>query len=134
MAYLNTFVFVYPDGATVPILAHEVAHAELHKRVGVLRFIGGAVPAWFDEGLAVYISGDERYLDVKNGTIIGCRDTELAELPSDGRLFRHLAASNANALYTASACKVIDWMNEHDGMRGVIRFEQSVRSGTAFSG
>ena len=37
MAYVNWFVFAYPDGANATIFAHELAHAELHHRVGSSR-------------------------------------------------------------------------------------------------
>ncbi len=43
------------------IAAHEVAHAEIHWRMGYVGWLKGAVPAWFDEGLAVVISQDPRF-------------------------------------------------------------------------
>ncbi|BAU28055.1 hypothetical protein DFP93_101131 [Aneurinibacillus soli] len=39
-----------PDGLNVPIISHELTHAELYHRVG-------KVPAWFDEGLAMMVDG-----------------------------------------------------------------------------
>jgi hypothetical protein len=48
------------------ILAHEFSHVDLHTRIGLMRFLAGAIPAWFDESLAVIVSDDARYL--KPGT------------------------------------------------------------------
>jgi len=47
-------ILLAPRGLTVPILAHELAHRELHRRVGGHQM--SRVPRWFDEGLAVLIS------------------------------------------------------------------------------
>lgn len=43
------------------IAAHEIAHIELHWRMGLGGWLAGNVPAWFDEGLAVVISQDPRF-------------------------------------------------------------------------
>jgi hypothetical protein len=134
MAYLSAFIFVYPDGATTPILAHEIAHAELHKRVGMVRFLAGAVPAWFDEGLAVYISRDSRYIRMDRDTVVGCNAARQIEPPSSAKAFRRLGERDAHAIYTASACKVTQWLETHNGVQGVIQMGEAVRNGSAFSG
>ena len=43
------------------IAAHELAHIELHWRMGIWGWLRGTVPAWFDEGLATLISEDPRF-------------------------------------------------------------------------
>lgn len=43
------------------IAAHELAHIELHWRMGLWGWLRGTVPAWFDEGLATLISDDPRF-------------------------------------------------------------------------
>ena len=133
MAYMNLFVFVYPEGATPTILAHELAHTELHQRAGSnRRFFSQAVPTWFDEGLAVYISHDTRYLDVENGVVTGCKAGNWPQPPSDQRTFRRLGATEAEAIYTASACQVIDWIDRHGGAKAVISLLDEIRAGDAF--
>ncbi|WP_139257597.1 hypothetical protein [Natronohydrobacter thiooxidans] len=133
MAYMNLFVFVYPEGATTTILAHELAHTELHQRVGSnRRFFSQAVPTWFDEGLAVYISHDTRYLDVENGVVTGCKAGNWPQPPSDQRAFRRFGATEAEAIYTASACLVIDWIDRHGGAKAVISLLDEIRAGDAF--
>ncbi|WP_339109058.1 hypothetical protein [Thioclava sp. GXIMD4216] len=132
MAYLDRFVFVTGRGTSVTILAHELAHAELHHRVGAFHFLTGAVPAWFDEGLAVYISRDTRYLSLREGRILGCDDAGRISPPADAGDFRRRAATESHALYTASACKVMDWLARHGGLQGVIAMEASLRRGGQF--
>jgi len=41
-------------------LIHELAHVELHKRLGKPQ-LWNKVPMWFDEGLAVLVCKDQRY-------------------------------------------------------------------------
>lgn len=133
IAYMNLFVFVYPDGATPTILAHELAHAELHERVGSnRRFFSQAVPTWFDEGLAVYISQDTRYLDIEAGVVTSCKAGDWAQPPSDQRTFRRLGATEAEAIYTASACQVIDWLEHHGGAEAVLSLLSEIRAGDSF--
>lgn len=133
MFYMNLFVFVYPDGATPTILAHELAHTELHERVGSnRRFFSQAVPTWFDEGLAVYISQDTRYLDVEDGVVTGCTAGDWPQPPSDQRTFRRLGSTEAEAIYTASACQVIDWLDHHGGAEAVVSFLGEIRAGDSF--
>ena len=43
------------------IAAHEIAHTELHWRMGYSGWLRGTVPVWFDEGLAVIVSADPRF-------------------------------------------------------------------------
>lgn len=42
------------------LLTHERVHSELHKRWGASELWDAKFPTWFDEGLATYISGDDR--------------------------------------------------------------------------
>src|SRR5207244_6669253 len=51
-----------PRGIDPVIAAHELSHIELHHRIGNIRHLMGAIPAWFDEGVAVVVSDDRRYL------------------------------------------------------------------------
>lgn len=52
----NRRVYVGPQGLSVDVMAHGIAHAEIKERTGLARW--GALPAWFDEGLASQV--DER--------------------------------------------------------------------------
>ena len=49
------------SGLRPAIIAHELAHVELASRLGGFSHVLDSVPQWFDEGLAVFISGAEEY-------------------------------------------------------------------------
>lgn len=129
MAYANSFVFVYPEGANPTILAHELAHTELHARLGTLRRLTQPVPTWFDEGLAVLVSHDPRYLEVDQGVVIGCKAGDWPAPPADQRSFRRRAATETQALYTASACMTIAWLDDHGGISAMPALLDQIRSG-----
>ena len=62
MALLDFALFLSPRGTTVTIASHEMSHIELHTRIGLVRTSRRDVPQWFDEGVAVFVSDDQRYL------------------------------------------------------------------------
>lgn len=130
MAYANSFVFVYPDGANPTILAHELAHAELHQRLGTLRrLVSQPVPTWFDEGVAVLVSQDPRFLEIDRGVVMGCKAGDWPAPPSDQRTFRQRAATETQALYTASACQTIAWLGDKGGVRSLPALLGRISSG-----
>jgi hypothetical protein len=58
---INKRVFLSPKLESTPdrvprIIAHELSHLHLQQRVGAIR-LQIAAPPWFQEGLAVYVSG-----------------------------------------------------------------------------
>jgi hypothetical protein len=61
-SYLDLLMVLSPRGKDGVIAVHELTHVEFHHRVGIRSV---ATPAWFDEGLAVYVSDDRRYLAPK---------------------------------------------------------------------
>ncbi len=61
VAYGKRVIRVNEKGINSVILSHELMHTNLKARVGEWRTYFGSVPAWFDEGLAVLISIDQRY-------------------------------------------------------------------------
>ena len=48
-----------PNGETSALIAHEMSHAELYRRVGGWRHIR-TVPRWFDEGIAVVVANEPK--------------------------------------------------------------------------
>jgi hypothetical protein len=61
-ALLDLALQLSPRGIDPVIAAHELSHIELHHRLGNIRHLMGAVPSWFDEGVAVVVSDERRYL------------------------------------------------------------------------
>jgi hypothetical protein len=100
IAVLNRAVMLSPRGIDPVIAAHELTHVELHARLGT-----GSVPQWFDEGLAVLVSDDARYLRPGGDR---CLVEPAGPLPEtlDGWL---RAASADPRVYAQAACAVSRW-------------------------
>lgn len=61
IAYGKRVVRLNDMGINQVIITHELSHINLKSKLGEWRGFFGAVPAWFDEGLAVSLSKYERY-------------------------------------------------------------------------
>jgi len=59
---VKTYILIVIPKVSIDILAHEMSHAELHKRIydGKL-FSSRIIPVWFDEGLAMQVDYREKY-------------------------------------------------------------------------
>ena len=107
IAVLNRAVMLSPRGLDPVIAAHELTHVELHDRLG-----RGSVPQWFDEGLAVLVSDDPRYL-LPAGAGDRCRVAPTGPLPET--LGDWLRAAGADAqVYAQAACAVSRWSAAND--------------------
>ncbi|MDI6102413.1 hypothetical protein QLQ12_27720 [Actinoplanes sp. NEAU-A12] len=118
-----------PDGANETIATHELAHLELHRRLGSAY---GEVPDWFDEGLAVLISDDARYLKPASeadrcrlpypeaATIV---DTDWAVATAGG----------SDRGYLLAGCVVSRWVSERGGPPAVLTLITELRAGKTFS-
>ena len=113
---LDQALILSPRGADTIIAAHELAHAELHKRIGVRATLARAVPQWFDEGLAVVVSDDPRYLAPSPNR---CRAEPGGDLPTSRAAW--IETAETAALYARAACKVSRWLDTHGGSAGVLR-------------
>ncbi|MGI3899256.1 MAG: hypothetical protein ACRYGP_00060 [Janthinobacterium lividum] len=129
MALLNVALFLSPRGTDVAIAAHELAHIELHSRIGLARTVLKAVPQWFDEGLAVVVSDDPRYLAAdRNGD--RCLVEPQGELPI-GRAAWIETAQN-DELYAKAACRVSRWIGSRGGSRAIVEMATAVGRGESF--
>jgi hypothetical protein len=129
-AYLSVGLRLAPDGLDPVIIAHERAHVELHGRIGLLNFWTGAIPTWFDEGLAAVVSDDPRYFrPVGEGD--RCRAAPDGVMPE--RLNDWLkAASRDPALYARAACRVLRWTERNGGNAAILRLIERINRGEAF--
>jgi hypothetical protein len=119
VAVLNRAVMLSPRGLDVVIAAHEMAHVELGRR------LDGEVPQWFDEGLAVVVSDDPRYLG------------EHCRVPFDGPLPETLpawltAASADQRMYSKAACRVQRWLDANGGRDAVPALIDRLNDGADF--
>jgi hypothetical protein len=113
MTYGEWAVHIGPKGANATIIAHELAHAELFHRIGILSIARGEVPAWLNEGLAVIISNDPRYLQPD------CGPFAQIDLPETASEWRSRASVDHVALYTAAACQTQDWLAARGGLHAI---------------
>lgn len=127
----GTVIRLSPRGLNALIITHEFAHAEVHRRVGIWKLMTSALPAWFDEGIAVIVSNDGRYLNQNASGRERCvRDTG-NQLPASAYQWALLSGKDP-LLYADAACRALQWMNTHGGKDGLQQMIDAIASGQAF--
>ncbi|TMR96295.1 hypothetical protein [Nonomuraea basaltis] len=123
IAVLNRSVMLSPRGVDPVIASHELTHVELRARLD-----GAEVPQWFDEGLAVLVSDDPRYL-----VPTGDRCLLDSRRPLPATLDDWLRAASADPqLYAEAACKVSRWAGTNGGKEAVRTLIERLSTGQAF--
>jgi hypothetical protein len=125
-AILDHAIMLSPRGIDVVIASHELAHIELHKRLSS----GSDVPQWFDEGLAVLVSDDLRYLLPDTATD-RCRVEPGQTLPETLAQWR--AARHGEQLYAEAACRVSRWADTRGGPAAVLDLIDRLNRGESFA-
>lgn len=120
IALLDRALILSPRGADTVIIAHELAHAELHRRIGLTATLARSVPQWFDEGLAVVVSDDPRYLAPGPDR---CRENPDGDLPASRAAW--IETADSAGLYAKAGCKVSRWLDAHGGSTGLLRLVES---------
>jgi hypothetical protein len=125
VAVLNQALMLAPRGVTEVIATHELSHVELRKRLR-----GHSVPQWFNEGLAVVVSNDPRYLKPD-----GAKDRCLIE--SDGPLpvtldAWHKASAADERVYARAACAVDRWARARGGRAAITDLIEHLAAGEPF--
>lgn len=127
-----TVIRASPRGLNPVIFTHEFSHVELHHRIGVWALLTSAFPAWFDEGVAVLVSGDERYLKPGAAPSDRCVRQSDAPLPADPFDW-NVRAGKEPMIYADAVCRVLQWMEANGGRDGVLRTLEAVAGGTPFT-
>ena len=114
-----SLIRVSSRGVSETFFSHEMSHAELNARLGFVKLITGTLPAWFNEGLAVVVSWDKRYITSMSASQPKCSLDTSRNLPASP--FRWLRqAGKDRQLYQRAACRVLQWMQRHGGKAGVL--------------
>jgi len=129
MALSDVGLFLSPRGATEVIAVHELSHIALHVRLGWVKTARRAIPQWFDEGLAVVVSNDPRYLAPPSAAD-RCLIFSTEALPTGRGEWIENAASRD--LYAKAACRVWRWLESHQGSAGALRLIERVSRGEDF--
>lgn len=128
-AYGASFIFFYSQWTGPDFFAHELSHIELHHRIGLRRMVSGAVPAWFDEGVASVISRDPRYVKQGPDGALACVAQPDGPLPTGRSDWSRAAGDPDRPIYAMAACAVLHWMDRHDGRDGVLAALADVADG-----
>ena len=131
ISYASVGIRLAARGIDPVIIAHELSHIELHKRLGLIKFMLGSIPARFDEGLAVIVSDDPRYLlaSTENDR---CRVEPNGDLPTSKMEWTRAAGTDHN-LYARASCRVLRWMRANGGKAAALLLLQEVADGVPFS-
>ncbi|MET9301431.1 hypothetical protein ABZX66_19135 [Micromonospora aurantiaca] len=127
-AIRNWSLMLSPAGANETIATHELSHVEFHERLGSAR---GKVPHWFDEGLAVLISDDSRYLKPSSEGD-RCRLPYEQASPIVDSDWRAMTAGGVDRPYLQAACVVSRWTSAHGGPAAVLDLIARLRDGADF--
>ncbi len=100
------------------VYVHELAHATLHGTLPMGGLFSTALPLWFDEGVAVLVSGEPPQAAQK----AACIKPRKGPLPKTARAFRDMApdAKKALPVYIRSTCAVRGWLAEGNRLRDVV--------------
>lgn len=127
-----TVLRLSPRGIDPTILTHEFSHVELHHRVGLWARLTGAFPAWFDEGIAVLVSADQRY--IRSAPTASERCVRDSERPLPTTPFEWTSKVGKDSmLYADAVCRVLRWMDANGGRDGLLRAIDAAGDGTAFN-
>lgn len=95
----KTCVLIGPKGRNIDVVAHELMHAEIADRVGILaRFTD--LPTWFDEGLAMQVDFRPEYSGAGRVNLKSVRALTSANeffVPVPSQLTSNYAAAKAEA-------------------------------------
>jgi hypothetical protein len=130
ISYASAGIRLAPRGIDSVIVAHERSHIELHERLGLAKFVLGSIPAWFDEGLAVIVSDEQRYLASTESD--RCQGKPIEDFPV-GKMEWTRAAGIDQNLYALAACRVLRWMKANGGNAAALLLIQKVAEGVPFS-
>ena len=118
MTYGASLITLNSKGATDPgAYSHELSHATLHGALPMGGLFSKALPLWFDEGVAVLVSGEPAA-----AAHAVCKPRRKGKLPQTAADFTRMAPNFKKALpvYTRSTCALRDWLAKGHTLRDVV--------------
>lgn len=127
-----TVIRLGPRGLDETILAHELAHVTMHRIVGPDAVRDGRFPAWLNEGMAVIVSEDDRYLRPGTTAEERCMVEPNGLLPADPFEWGPAAGRDHLTLYAQAACATLRWLEANGGTEGLLdALRNTARTGSA---
>jgi hypothetical protein len=129
-ALRNWSLMLSPAGTNATIATHELSHVEFHQRLGSAR---SKVPQWFDEGLAVLVSDDARYLQPASPQPAPsghrCKLPYAEARPIVDEQWGTSTANGVDHPYLQAGCVVSRWTDANGGPKAVLNLITSLRAG-----
>ena len=127
-----SYISVSNEYLNVDVLAHEMTHAELHKRLYKGKLPQTLIPIWFDEGVATQNDYREQYSDETwyERTNNGSDTIELDDMDTATEFYAE-NADDRRFRYLISRHEVKEWI-EKNGMDALIRLIEKVNLGEDF--
>ena len=116
-------VVIGPHGRNVDVIAHELMHAEMQHRLGLIRTLR-QLPSWFDEGVALMVDHREPFLP--ENIELEKEAIEAVTRLWSGRAFA--SQSDLRAGYQAARLAAGQRLGDHELYAGLKR----IRQGEAF--
>ena len=123
---------VAPQGISPVYIAAGLSRAELQGRVGFWKFSMGAVPMWFDEGVAVVVADDPAYI-LPPGHGERCKAGSFPDMPATPSDWQQELQQEGDVLYAQSACKTVMWMDQNGGPQAVTGLLDKLAQGQDFA-
>lgn len=123
---------VAPRGLDPVYIAAGLSRAEVQGRVGFWKFSLGAVPMWFDEGVAVVVADDPAYI-LPPGRGDRCKAGSFPDMPATPSDWQQELQQEGDVLYAQSACKTAMWMAQNGGAKAVTGLLDKLAQGQDFA-
>ena len=108
-----------------------LSDAEVYGRIGFWKSNLGAIPMWFEEGLAVVVADDRAYL-LPPGHGDRCKAGPFPDMPATPSDWQLELQQEGDVLYAQSACKVEMWMMRNGGSKSAVALLDKVAQGQDF--
>lgn len=131
-AVASIALVVSPAAINTVAVSEGLSHMEMRGRVGFWKIQMGAVPQWFEEGLAVVVSEDPLFLGPRNH-VNRCLAGSFPDMPQTPEDWRDELQQEGDILYAQSACETWMWVEHSGGGPGVSALLDKLAAGQDFT-